>query len=85
MPPLGKPMRTYPFGVKIIQGVDIVNSSAKIQFQVNRSIFVGEMKHYVFACYVMFSFACCIFAASENATSGIIAEFECFERTWQWQ
>ena len=56
-PPLGKPMRTHPFGVKIIQGVDIVSSSAKIQFQVNRSTFVGEMNHYVFACYVMFSFA----------------------------
>ena len=63
-PPLGKPMRTYPFGVKIIQGVEIVNSSAKIQFQVNRSIFVAEIHSYVFACYVMFSFACCIFAAS---------------------
>ena len=48
MAPLGKPMRTYPFGVKIIQGIDMVNSSAKIQFQVNQSIFVGEMNHCVF-------------------------------------
>ena len=48
MPP-GNPIRPYPFGVKIIQGVEIVNSSAKIQFQVNRSIFVREMNHYVFA------------------------------------
>ena len=75
MSPPGNPIRPHPFGVKIIQGEEIVNSSAKIQFQVNRSIFVREMNHYVFACYVMFSFA----------TSGIIAKFECFERTWQWQ
>ena len=49
MSPPGNPIRPHPFGVKIIQGEEIVNSSAKIQFQVNRSIFVREMNHYVFA------------------------------------
>ena len=61
--PPGKPMRTYPFDVKFIQGVESVNSSAKIQFQVNRSIFVGEMNH-LFS-LVMLSLAC-IFAVSER-------------------
>ena len=75
MAPPGKPKRTYPFGVKITRGVESANLSTEMQFQVNRTIFVREMNHYVFACYVMFSFA----------TSGIIAKFECFERTWQWQ
>ena len=43
MPPLRKPTRTYAIGVKIAGGLEVVNSSTKMQFQVNRSIFVEDM------------------------------------------
>ena len=34
-PPLRKPTRTYAIGVKIAGGLEVVNSSTKMQFQVN--------------------------------------------------
>ena len=38
-PPLRKPTRTYAIGVKITGGLEVVNSSTKMQFQVNWGIF----------------------------------------------
>ena len=46
--PPGKPIRTYPFGVKITRGVESANLSTEMQYQVNRRIFAEDMSYFFF-------------------------------------